>query len=126
VIVSLSREDKYIPEWRGNRDLPEEEQIVFHFRYLNLEEREKYIKIVPVKKVVDGKEEDTLDFEFDKKAIFKTMTTKIINLEIMEGDKSTKLETGRAMLSSGGHLIGLFDEVVSHYIITSLKGDVKN
>ena len=126
MVVSLSREDKYIPEWRGNRDLPEEEQIVFHFRYLNLEEREKFIKIVPVKKMIDGKEDDSLDFEFDKKAIFKTMTTKIANLEIKEDDKTVKLETGRAMLASGGHLIGLFDEVTSHYILTSLKGDVKN
>ena len=124
MVISLSREDKYIPEWRGNRDLPEEEQIVFHFRYLNLEEREKFIKIVPAKS--DGKEEGNFEFDFDKKAIFKTMTTKIVNLEIMEGDKTVKLETARAMLASGGHLIGLFDEVTSHYILTSLKGDVKN
>ena len=40
--VSLSLTDQYIPEWRGNRDLPDDEQIKVTYRLMTAEQEEKY------------------------------------------------------------------------------------
>ncbi len=41
--LNLKLQDIYIPNWKNNKDLPENEQIKIHFKYLTLADRESLI-----------------------------------------------------------------------------------
>ena len=60
--VKVARQDVYIPEWRGNKKLPEEEQIKVDFSYMTAEQEEKFSTLVPRYK---GTETSNMDVEVE-------------------------------------------------------------
>ena len=91
--IQIRKHGSYIPKWRGNRELSEKEQIVFHYRYLTNDERSDYIYLQPItlKQVSD---DDALNREYvqDGKGIAKTVTTKIDNLIIDADGKKEEIK----------------------------------
>lgn len=43
--VKIARQDTYVPRWRGNRDLPESEQVKVHYHYMTAEQEERFSTI---------------------------------------------------------------------------------
>lgn len=46
--ISIDKVMTYVPKWRGNRDLPEEEQISVVYDLLTCAEEERYSKLHPI------------------------------------------------------------------------------
>lgn len=90
--INIQKNGFYIPKWRGNRELPEKEQIKFHYRFLSNDERDTYIYLQPVtlKQIDEG---NALDREYvqDGKGIAKAITTKIDNLNIVADGKKEQI-----------------------------------
>jgi len=111
--VNISKKGTFIPEWNGNKDLPEEEQIKVHFRYLNVQERKRYTTQHPWE--VDGQGNFSFKLEHDDKAIFQAMTETIENLSIEDENGNTKeVKTADDLLNARG-LDELFQEIWTHY-----------
>jgi hypothetical protein len=89
VRVSLKKSDVFIPDWQGNLDLPESEQVRFHYRFLGSAERDKYIYRKPMEYTFDAKGEGQfgkVEMVQDGKGIAMRMVTRIENLEVEKED----------------------------------------
>jgi hypothetical protein len=52
VRISVTKEGTYVPEWKGNRELPEAERIVVSYCNLSSDERSRYEKKGEMKVIV--------------------------------------------------------------------------
>jgi len=112
LIIEVKKEDTYIPRWKGNRELPEDEQIKVHHRYLMPGERKKYLYTKPLVLDMGTGEVDThVEYVQDERGIVETLITKIENLSIKSGSKEQKITTGKALYTSG----------VPHMLVTELE-----
>lgn len=87
--VSLKKSDTFIPDWNGNLDMPEEEQVKFHYSFLGSGERAKYVYRKPVTYTFDGKGEGqfgNVEMIQDGKGITLRMVKRIENLEAEQED----------------------------------------
>lgn len=98
MIIEVKDHEVYIPEWNGNRDLPDDEQIKVHHRYFLPGERKKYIYTKPVRVDVNtGDVDSKVDFVQDEQGIVKALITKIENLTVKAGGKEIKVTNGEAL-----------------------------
>ena len=81
--INVKRDSIWVPDWEGNLDLPEKDQIRFHHRFLTADERDTYIYVEDLRvkdfRDIEGKEDDRKVIN-DKKGITKAIVTKIENL----------------------------------------------
>lgn len=105
--LTLSRKTTYIPEWNGNRDLPEDQQIKVRYRYLTTEERNDFIAYAGDRSIASI-----------AKDIFKSQVDSIENLEI-EIEKETVENPTPDQLLGMPDLYPLFSEVSSEIISAS-------
>jgi len=117
--IRATLDEKYVPKWNGNRDLPEGEQIAVEIRWPTIAQREalKGYKINP-------KDEDVrVVFETDK--ILRNHVGKIDGLEIELNGKPVRVTSGADLATTSVlPLSGLIDELKA--LITSedgLEGD---
>ena len=83
--VSLKRTDTFTPEWNGNQELPEEEQVRFHHKFLGSADRKKYIykKTIKFSQGDDpSKQISDLEVVTDGRGIAMKTVTSIENLEV--------------------------------------------
>ena len=100
--IIIARDGEFRPEWQGNTELPDAEQIVISYKLLSFEQRKKYIKKSKPKLTIDNvenKTDDQLDddilgqhsrFEMlidtDDDGIVAAMNPTISNLEDQDGN----------------------------------------
>lgn len=101
--INYKKSDIFIPEWEGNKDLPDNEQIKFHHRFLTTEERMRFVYWEPytqgqiatlmVYSNVEGMTEDEAEkavakanrrYVQNSAGIAKVITTKIENLIMID------------------------------------------
>jgi hypothetical protein len=79
--IKLSRTDIYIPNWNGNRSLPESEQVKIEYRFMTCEEEERFSLIRPIYNVSDGKtQEISINYEAHANDIWRTCVKKVNGL----------------------------------------------
>jgi hypothetical protein len=141
--IPVSRTGSFIPKWRGNRDLPENEQVICEYDYLDWETRRKYIKTEPFKLTidnVDSKNDEELDreimaqhskfektFDTDDDGITAAMKPRFKNLEDNDGNA---IDTWKKLLetpsSPDNQLDKLIAEVMQHCSGQTKEQDSKN
>ena len=109
--VKIARQDTYIPKWRDNRDLPEDEQIKVLFSFMTSVQEERYSDLQP--KYVS--ENDNMHYEIEVKyninAIWNECVKKITGLF---DEDSGKEKTAPKEVSEIPGIYGLITEVVGH------------
>ena len=141
MIVNVKKEDIFIPEWNGNRELPDADQIKVSHRFLSTAERERYIYW---KNYTEGqvaalfaasKTEDVDDFIArddrqyvqDKQGILRAIVTKIENLSITYGDDSEEaISTIEEFYKSPDAFAELRAELEGYALVLSARVDSKN
>ena len=87
--VSVKRTDVYIPEWNGNRKLPESEQVRVHYHFLSFEEQEQIVS-------VDNSGNTKLNFA----AGVSAQVDKVENLTIDVDGKDVQIKTGADLVNN--------------------------
>lgn len=109
--IKIARQDTYIPQWRNNRDLPEDEQIEIEYSYMTAEQEEKYSDLQP--KYVS--ENDNMHYEIEVKyninAIWTECVKKVTGL--FNEDDGKEVTTPKDVKNIPG-IYGLITEVVGH------------
>lgn len=109
--VKIAREDVYVPKWKGNRNLPEAEQIKIEFSYMTAEQEEKYSTIIPRYKGADKEDIDVeIEIHTNANAIWMGCIKKVNGL-FDEKDKG--ISSPKEVLDIPG-IYGLITEVVAH------------
>ena len=95
--INVKRDSIWVPDWEGNLELPEKDQIRFHHRFLTTDERDIYIYVEDIRikdlKDITGEEDDRKWIQ-NKKGITKAVVTKIENLILVdEKGKETTIDT---------------------------------
>lgn len=85
--VKVARQDIYIPRWRGNRDLPEEEQIKVEYSYMTAEQEEKYSEMQPKYVSEDDKMHYEIEVKYNINAIWDDCVKKVYGLFDEETNK---------------------------------------
>lgn len=140
--VNISKEGRFIPEWEGNRDLPESEQVVVEYTALTGEQRKKYThKEKPLYTVeVEGKTEDEIEEQIqdqtrkvelriwtDDDKIAAASNIRIGNLEDTDGDPlDTWDKILKAPHTKENQLSVLVTEVESELGTLAKETDTKN
>ncbi len=142
--VNISREGRYIPEWRDNRELPDDEQIIVTYSNLSHEEREKYeSKEKPILTMTDieVKTDKQIDEEIDKQ--FASLQVTVDNatgekvaaamlpkFEHLEDEDGNAITTWAAVLkipqTKVNQIASLIDEVRTHLVKEAREKDSKN
>lgn len=93
MIVSLKRSDVFIPDWMGNLDRPEAEQIRFHYKFIGSADRKQYIYAKPMEFTQEiGKNEGQvgkMEMIQDGRGLALRMVTRIENLSVLYDDGKT-------------------------------------
>ena len=112
--VKVARQDVYIPRWRGNRDLPEDEQVKVEYSYMTAEQEEKYSTLVPRYK---GTQDEKIDVEVEvhtnANAIWLDCVKNVSGLFWDDGKGEKEYTTPKEILKIPG-IYGLVTEVVGH------------
>lgn len=108
--VPITRSAVYVPKWRGNRDLPEVEQIRIEYRLLTAEQEERFSSIAPEYEN-DGKEVKVtrIKVETHANAIWAENVVKVFNFV---GDDGKPVENPIEVQKIPG-VYGLITEVVA-------------
>jgi hypothetical protein len=102
MIVEVVKEKVYVPEWNGNRDLPEADQIKVYHRFLSPSERGKFFYRKPLRIKVSGETESSLEYVSDEAGFVKSVVTKIENYAISEDGDIKEIKTADQLYSTGG------------------------
>ena len=109
--VKIARQDIYIPRWKGNQDLPEDEQVKIEFSFMTSEQEEKYSDLQP--KYVS--ENDHMHYEIEVKyninAIWNECVKKVTGL--FNEDTEKEITVPKDVKNIPG-IYGLITEVVGH------------
>lgn len=76
--VRIARADVYTPKWRGNRSLPEAEQVRVEYKLLTAEQEERFSSIAP--EYDKGGEITRIKVETHANAIWDECVVKVFNL----------------------------------------------
>ena len=107
--IVATLEDRYIPRWNDNRELPEVEQIAVEIKWPTVSQREslKGYKISP-------KDED-VKVVFDTQKILKKHVGVITNLEVEMNGKPVKILSGADLAETTVLALGgLIDELKAY------------
>lgn len=103
--IKATLDDVYVPEWNGNRDLPETEQVSVEIKWPTTEQRES------LKSIKFTKDQD-VTFTFNTRLILNEHIGKISNLEVSLNGKPVKIDTGKDLAGTRVlALQGLIDEL---------------
>ena len=112
--VKVARQDVYTPHWRGNLNLPEDEQVKVEYSYMTAEQEEKFSTLVPRYK---GTETDKMDVEVEihtnANAIWADCVKKVNGLFWDDGKGEKEYTNPKDVLKIPG-VYGLVTEVVGH------------
>ena len=121
--VKIARQDVYIPRWKGNQDLPEDEQVKVEFSFMTSEQEEKYSDLQP--KYVS--ENDQMHYEIEVKyninAIWNECVKKVTGL--FNEDTGKEITAPKDVKNIPG-IYGLITEVVGHIKRGIDEGEAKN
>ena len=140
MVINVKKEDIFIPQWNGNQDLPEAEQIKIYHRFLTTAERERYIYLKnytegSAAKLLAAKDDEITDvfleygreFIQDSKGIALAIITKIENLSIDYGDgQEEAVGTIEKFYSLPDAFPALRAEIEGYVLNLSARGDSKN
>ncbi len=116
--INVSKGDTYIPEWRGNKDLPEKEQIKVEFTYMTGEQEERLTPIIPT---FNEKNEIQIEYKSNASAVWDECVSKISGLV---GDDKEITDPGKVKALPGTY--GLITEMVGHIRRELTSTDSKN
>ncbi len=126
--IQVSKKSLYVPEWRGNRELSEEERIVVRYTNLSFDERRKFqpkrafrVLIPDVYKAKDKELDSAVDEALspdgemtsspaDNPGMVRAMKPTIEHLEVEDGDPIT---TWEALLKTPVTKENRIDELIS-------------
>lgn len=124
MIIEVKNEDTYVPKYGGNRDLPEEEQMKVHHRYLVPGERKKYLYTQPIRlDMATGEVDGKVEYIQDERGIAEAVITKIENLSVRSGGKDKKITTGSQLYTTSGVPQALVTEIESYLLTASPEVD---
>ena len=94
MIVELKRTDTFIPEWNGNKELPESEQIKFNHIFLGAADRKQYVYNKPIEfsQSKDIDQVSKLEIVTDGQGIARKCVKSIDNLSVLVDGKTTEVE----------------------------------
>lgn len=124
--VKVARSDTYIPRWRGNRDLPEDEQVKVEYSYMTAEQEEKYSTLIPRYKGNEGANIDVeVEIHTNANAIWCDCVNKVYNFFWDDGKGEKEYTSPREVLKVPG-IYGLVTEVVGHIKKGIDEKEIKN
>ena len=112
MFLKISREDTYVPRWRGNDTLKEDEQIKITFHYMTADQEERYTKFKPIYRgtAIDKLQEVEMSIETHANDIWDGCVTKVSGLF----DDETKKEiTNPVEVRKIPGIYGLITETVA-------------
>ena len=113
MFLKISREDTYIPHWRGNRKLKEDEQIKVTFHYMTADQEERYTKFKPIYRgtAIDKLQEVEMSIETHANDIWDGCVTNITKIF----DEASKKEiTNPAEVRKIPGIYSLITEMVAY------------
>lgn len=117
MIIEVKKENEFIPEWNGNRDENESEQIKVIYRYPTVTEKERFLYTKPVKVGKDG--EGEIEFVQDSAGLAKTVIKRIENLTLNIDGKEKQIKTASDLYSVEGVPGPLVREIEMHLVNAS-------
>lgn len=121
--VKVARSDTYIPRWRGNRDLPEDEQVKVEYSYMTAEQEEKYSDLQPKYVSEDDKMHYEIEVKYNVNAIWEECVKKVLGLVDEESGKEI---TDPKKVQGIPGIYTLITEVVGHIKKGIDEVEVKN
>jgi len=116
MIIDVVKEKVYVPEWNGNRELPEEEQIKVTHRFLSPTERKKYYN-----HEIDS--DYKVQPKLDPGGHARAVITKIENLSINIGGAAKPIRTGADLYTTNGVPWRLTDEIETYLVKEDAEAD---
>ena len=130
--VAIAKRGEFVPEWNGNRDLPEEEQVRVDYKFLSYEERSMHLKTKPIRmqmKDVDNLDGALAEIEYiqDKKGIALKSDVHVHNLETEDKDTG-EIKVCKTMrdLYDSAAFPELAIEIENHLLNANARVDSKN
>lgn len=117
MIIEVKKENEFVPEWNGNRDENESEQIKVIYRYPTVTEKERFLYTKPIKVGKDG--EGEIEFVQDSAGLSKTIIKRIENLTLNIDGKEKEIKTANDLYSVEGVPGALVREVEMHLVNAS-------
>lgn len=122
VAVSTNLTREFIPEWNGNRELSEVEQIKFYYKAPSISIKEDLspmkFDLIPSKDKYDEKGnplmEQKMTYVLDRTKIINKLVTGIVGLSIEADGKEVQIKTASQLLSAGVELDELVSELFAH------------
>jgi len=96
MIIDVCKEKVFIPEWNGNKELPDDEQIKVTHRFLKPGEKKKYLYVEPIEYIYqsDGKvDQRKTRFVQDEKNLALALVTKIENYALRIDGKIVQIDS---------------------------------
>lgn len=124
MVIEVKRESEFIPEWNGNRDLDEKEQITIVHRFLKPGERQKYIYVEPIEFDYSG--EKTVPksrYVQNSAGVAKAVITGIKNLSINQDGKEIVVDTVGKLYDTEGVPQALVSEIEAYLLNASPEVD---
>jgi hypothetical protein len=123
MIIEVKKEDIYIPEFGGNRDLPESEQLQVKHRFLLPGERKKYIYTKPLQiNKLTGKMSGDVEFIQDEQGITKAVVNEFVNFKLSVDGKEIEIKTPAEMYENPAP-VGLVTEIETAMLLASPEVD---
>ena len=136
VAVSTNLTREFIPEWNGNRELSEVEQIKFYYKApaisIKADLSPMKCDLVPSKYKYDEKRnplmEQKMTYVLDRTKIINKLVTGIVGLSIEADGKEVQIKTASQLLSAGVELDELVSELFAHLqsVLNNKVVDEKN
>jgi hypothetical protein len=144
--IYYRKDDIFIPTWEKNNELPQDDQIKFHHRYLSTAERKKFIywenytegqmltfstmnnaDKMTQEEQVDALSKNTRRFIQDAEGIARAVTTKIDGLEMVDPAGNVhKIDTIDKFYKAPDAFAALRAEYEAYCLTLSARGDSKN
>ena len=126
--ISLKQSDTFIPDYEDNLELPEDQQVKFHYRFLGSGTRQQYVyleDIVITQEIAEGKAQmGNRKLIQNSKGMALAMVTKIENLEVdYDGKEETVTDIRDFYKRSMPVLAALVEE---HMLNATAEVDPKN
>ena len=122
VAVSTNLTREFIPEWNGNKELSEVEQIKVLYKAPTISIKEDLspmkFDLVPSKDKYDEKGnplmEQKMTYVLDRTKIINKLVTSIMGLSVECEGKEVQIKTASQLLSAGVELDELVSEIFAH------------
>lgn len=117
MIIEVKKENTFIPEWNGNRNESEDEQIKIVYRYPTVAEKERFLYTKPIKISEGGASE--IEMVQDSQGLAKAIIKRVDNLTLWVDDKEKKIKTATDLYSVEGVPGALVREIEMHLVNAS-------